>query len=499
LRKIAWLSPLWLACHPEEAPLSPPQAAPVEAMQRISPAWLFTSEFTGGCYHSTLRPGGQPLQNIVNQVGPARVLVVDQDCTVDGQLLLPERFTLTGAGWAGAGSLILTAGAGIFLDGGADDEAHTTIENLQIQGPGSGTALTLDHRHQVHLRDLIVRGFEYGVDANVSFSVMVDDCSFHNNVTSFRLGAETNSWRFRGGICSQSTTCMDLHPGGDGNDTLVEGVRMESNTVAVRVGGLSTWLAFNRFEGNGTDVEVLPTATGTAQLANNTSTGTYSDLSELAEDEVTGLPLLDGQISLGIGPNAPTAQLFTGYIGGANLLRTVLTSNQTTDDGSVSVPSYAQGYAGWQLEMDSSIQGSTSAARFAYRAPGSNAAPAEVFRVGSDGTATATAFTTFSDERLKRDIEPLDSALDKLERLRGVSYTWREGAAQGERSMGLLAQEVEQSFPDAVVTDERGRKAVNYDQLTAPIVEAIKELGRENEALRREVQALQRTRGEGRP
>jgi hypothetical protein len=493
LKSLAWLIvPSWLACHPEGAPLPLPEAAPGAALQRISQAWLFTSEFQGGCYHDTLRPTGTTLQSIVDQVGPARVLVVDQDCTVDGPLLLPERFTLTGAGWVGAGTLILTPGAGIFLDSGIDSEAHTTIENLQIQGPGSGTAITLDHRHQVHLRDLVVRGFEYGVDANVSFSVMVDDCSFHNNTTSLRLGTEANSWRIRGGICSQSTTCMDLHPAGDGNDTLVEGVRMESNGVAVRVGGASTYVAFNRFEGNTTDVETAPGAQGTVLLANNVDEDTRSDLSQLNEHALTGLPLLDHQLSLAIAPDAPTAQLFTGYVPGDNLLRTMLTANHTTEDGVSVLPSYHPGYAGWQLEMDGSTVPATSAARFAYRAPGSQDEPVEVFRVGGDGTATATAFTTFSDARLKRDIEPIDGALARLTRLRGVSYAWREGPARDGRSMGLLAQEVEQSFPDAVVTGENGWKAVNYDQLTAPIVEAIKELGRENEALRQEVQALRR-------
>ena len=42
--------------------------------------------------------------------------------------------------------------------------------------------------------------------------------------------------------------------------------------------------------------------------------------------------------------------------------------------------------------------------------------------------------------------------------------------------MGVIAQEVEASFPEAVVTEESGYKAVNYSSLVAPLINAVKEL-----------------------
>ena len=79
-----------------------------------------------------------------------------------------------------------------------------------------------------------------------------------------------------------------------------------------------------------------------------------------------------------------------------------------------------------------------------------------------------------SDIRLKQNVKPVTSALDKLMKISGVSYEWK--AAPGSKYMGFIAQEVEAQFPILVETDEEGIKSVNYNGMGAPIVEAIKEL-----------------------
>lgn len=447
-------------------------------------AWRFTSEF--GCYHSTENPGGMPIQEVVDAVGPARVLILDQNCTVgELGLHLPERFTLSGAGWAGAGTLFVDGSRGIWFDSGADNETHTTVENLQIQGAGTGTAFALVDRHQVLLRNLVVRGFDTGVMASNSYSVTIEHSNFNNNEVGLSLGSNANGWRIIDGICSQNTTCMDIHPGGDGNDTLVIGVRMESNGTAIRVGGLSTSILSSRFEGNGVDVERLPSSSGTALFGNVDSDGVmWSDLSELNVHRLTELPVVDHQLRLGIAEGgSSSAELGTYYVPGDNLLRTLVNANQTTDNGVLSNPGYSSGYAGWQLVMDGSIVPATSEFRLEYRAPGSLGPPTEVFRVGSDGTVFATAFSATSDRRRKDDIAPVGDALAKLSRLRGVSWRWKDG---DQRAMGVLAQDVETTFPEAVRAGDDGALTVSYDGLTAPIVEAIKELAAQNAALQQD-------------
>lgn len=72
-----------------------------------------------------------------------------------------------------------------------------------------------------------------------------------------------------------------------------------------------------------------------------------------------------------------------------------------------------------------------------------------------------------------------------MRRLRGVSFTWREGAPPGHSGpdLGVIAQEVEEVFPELVRTDELGYKQVNYVGLIAPLIEAVKELDARVQAL----------------
>lgn len=101
-----------------------------------------------------------------------------------------------------------------------------------------------------------------------------------------------------------------------------------------------------------------------------------------------------------------------------------------------------------------------------------------------------------SDQRLKRDVEPLKSSLDKISNLQGVSYHWKadEHPHMGlteEKQIGLLAQNVEKELPELVSEDEDGYKAVSYSKLTAVLVEAVKELKTRNEKQQAEIEKLQ--------
>jgi hypothetical protein len=81
-----------------------------------------------------------------------------------------------------------------------------------------------------------------------------------------------------------------------------------------------------------------------------------------------------------------------------------------------------------------------------------------------------------SDERLKKNIEPLKSSLDKLIKLKGVSYEWQAEETHGKgRNIGLLAQNVESVLPELVLTDSKGYKSLSYGKIVPVLVEAIKE------------------------
>ena len=104
------------------------------------------------------------------------------------------------------------------------------------------------------------------------------------------------------------------------------------------------------------------------------------------------------------------------------------------------------------------------------------------------GNVTAPGFFNTSDARLKENIRPLTGALAAVQGLRGVRYSYRHNLPgktlpQGEQ-VGVLAQEVEKLYPELVATGADGYKAVNYAQLAPVLIEALKELKAENDALR---------------
>jgi hypothetical protein len=124
------------------------------------------------------------------------------------------------------------------------------------------------------------------------------------------------------------------------------------------------------------------------------------------------------------------------------------------------------------------------------RAIGSGAYSGVVNRT-SDGTLT----TATSDIRLKENIHTLQGGLDKVMRLRGVSFTWINNPEYGQR-IGFIAQEMEEILPELVFTNEvDGFKGINYAEVTAVLTEAIKELKAENDALKARLERLEKTLG----
>lgn len=85
-----------------------------------------------------------------------------------------------------------------------------------------------------------------------------------------------------------------------------------------------------------------------------------------------------------------------------------------------------------------------------------------------------------SDERLKMNITPIVSALEKVNAIAGVTYNWRKdipannGLGDG-LEYGVIAQELEEIIPELVHTDEDGWKSVEYSHLVPVLIEAMKE------------------------
>lgn len=102
--------------------------------------------------------------------------------------------------------------------------------------------------------------------------------------------------------------------------------------------------------------------------------------------------------------------------------------------------------------------------------------PSERLHVIGNILASGT-ITGSSDIRLKKDIKKIPNALDKLSKINGVTYFWKETDKHSEgKQLGVIAQEVEKEFPEAVLTSDDGFKSVSYFGLIAPVIESIKTL-----------------------
>ena len=85
-----------------------------------------------------------------------------------------------------------------------------------------------------------------------------------------------------------------------------------------------------------------------------------------------------------------------------------------------------------------------------------------------------------SDEKLKENIKELESPLEKLSRIRGVTFDWNDKQEAYEGSdIGVIAQEVARQFPELTTTRSDGYMAVKYEKLTAVLIAAVNELAAE--------------------
>ena len=95
-----------------------------------------------------------------------------------------------------------------------------------------------------------------------------------------------------------------------------------------------------------------------------------------------------------------------------------------------------------------------------------------------DASNDIVAFSS-SDIRFKENITPIENALEKISKISGNTYDWKEEnkAEHGYEGndVGVIAQEIEAVLPQLVQTRENGYKAVKYDKLVALLIEGIKE------------------------
>ena len=121
------------------------------------------------------------------------------------------------------------------------------------------------------------------------------------------------------------------------------------------------------------------------------------------------------------------------------------------------------------------------------------------YRLAVNGSAAKPgggSWSNFSDIRLKEINGDYKAGLSEVSKLNPVRYRYKENSQFGlpadKEFVGVIAQEVQSTIPEAVEQDDKGYLMVNNDPIIWAMVNAIKELRTQNQELRQRVEALER-------
>jgi hypothetical protein len=106
---------------------------------------------------------------------------------------------------------------------------------------------------------------------------------------------------------------------------------------------------------------------------------------------------------------------------------------------------------------------------------------------GDVQSSAAGLLSVSSSREYKENMSTIPSALDKVMLLDGIYYDWKEELQEdmgSGRAMGFIAEDVKEVIPEATGEDSKGNASMYYGRMTALLVNAVKELKQEVEALK---------------
>ena len=163
-----------------------------------------------------------------------------------------------------------------------------------------------------------------------------------------------------------------------------------------------------------------------------------------------------------------------------------LTCSQITDDGSTTV----------QIGTNTVGPVAFTSGLATTLTPGSPGALIPTnFKLSVGGWVSATAYTSLSDQRLKKEITRIENPISKISKISGYTYFWNKDYKTARnlddnKQAGFLAQEVLKVLPEAVVKSEDGIYGLNYNAIMPLLTEGIKEQQTQIETQQLEIENL---------
>ena len=219
------------------------------------------------------------------------------------------------------------------------------------------------------------------------------------------------------------------------------------------------------------------------------STASYVPLAFYLSGAPTGNIIISIPVNVGgswIVNNNTTGSYTISFINALNGLGVTIPNGQTRSI--YSVPTNQTGLSAGVYFSDSQTATAGSNTQVIYNSGSALVGSANLIFDGTTLTTNALAVSTnitatgsitaggnitaFSDRSLKTEIETIEGAIDLVSQLRGVRYT---AINSGQKSVGVIAQEVEQVLPE-VVQNNNGLLSVAYGNIVGLLIEAIKDL-----------------------
>jgi len=232
----------------------------------------------------------------------------------------------------------------------------------------------------------------------------------------------------------------------------------------------------NTVENNNTFIGAQ--SNGAVAITNATALGyraTVAQSNSLVLGSIANVNDATSHVNVGIGTTTPARQL---HLAGPNA---VFRMDRSTDTASfILVRTDATGTTPWKTFVVGTNATGVNQGEFIINDIGAAVGGggnrrmtiANNGNVTFTGTVSALSFASTSSLALKTNVRTLENAIDMVNRLRGVRFDWKES---GKPAVGLIAEEVDQIVPEVVAHEGGTAKGVNYANLVAVLVEAVKE------------------------
>jgi hypothetical protein len=323
----------------------------------------------------------------------------------------------------------------------------------------------------------------------------------------------TNGTTADGGQVMANFNCAVLQSGATLNTTTLTGTTSLPGSGAISSTGSlgigmtpSNILDVTQNQNAASKLSILNTNSSTASetrlvLNNGTHVGVIEQAGTgFSGSLFTGGPTTAEQMNVGTSANAPL------IFGTNNTARVVVLGNGNVGVGTTTPATGLQitGGSSTSFNFDASASTSGYSTTFSMDNTGfkisDNSASRDIRVVANSGGVVlgvgATAWSSISDERLKKDISVIGGpdALAGLAKIDGITYAWRDRGMSKERQIGVRAQDVLKTFPQLIQTTTATLNgvpgkyyAVNYSGLVAPVISAVNELDRRTSNISAEI------------